>query len=277
MPVQAAFTEMPRSRLAPRAFRRRPLACLALLGALVAPSTGRGQVNVEVLRKQLTKEGVQGTLGGSITTYNGNTRGTELGGSTIVGYRSGLDLGYLNINANYSNFAGEVQVANAFVHFRYNRKLNDWMAAEAFTQAENDRFRRLRLRTLVGVGARITVADTELVSLFYGVSYMYEHTELSESVADRPVRPNDVHRMNNYAALLLVLDPGRAALSNTIYFQPRFDDLRDVRMLDILSLDVSVTGRISASLQGTLRCEAPVPATLKPVDLMVKNMLGVTF
>lgn len=248
-----------------------------LLAALGATRAGLGQVNVEVLRKQLTQEGVHGTLGGSITSYNGNTRGTELGGSTLVGYRSGLDLGYLNINANYSNFTGEVQVANAFVHFRYNRKLEEWLAAEAFTQAENDRFRRLRLRSLVGVGARFTVADTERVSLFYGVSYMYEHTELSESVADRPVRPDDVNRLNNYAALLLVLDPGRATLSNTIYFQPRFDDLSDVRLLDILSLDVSVTGRISASLQATLRCESPVPPTLEPVDLMVKNMLGVMF
>jgi hypothetical protein len=268
---------MLRSRLAPGAFRHRLLPCLALLCAWLLPSAAFCQVNVEVLRKQLTKEGVHGRLGGSITTYNGNTRGTELGGSTLVGYRSGRDLGYLNINANYSNFSGEVQVANAFIHLRYNYKINDWLAAEAFAQAENDRFRRLRLRTLFGVGLRFTVAETEMVSLFYGVSYMYEHTELSESVADRPVRPNDVSRMNNYAALLLVLDPGRAALSNTMYFQPRFDDFSDVRLLDILSLDVSITGRISASLQGTLRCEAPVPPTLKPVDLMVKNMLGVTF
>jgi hypothetical protein len=268
---------MSRSRLAPGAFRHRLLPGLALLCALGLPRPGLCQVNVEALRKQLTKEGIHGTLGGSITSYNGNTRGTELGGSTLVGYRSGRDLGYLNIIANYSNFAGEVQVANAFVHFRYNYKINEWLAAEAFTQAENDRFRRLRLRTLVGAGLRFSVAETEMVSLFYGVSYMYEHTELSESVADRPVRPDDVHRMNNYAALLIVLDPGRAALSNTIYFQPRFDDFQDVRLLDILSLDVSVTGRISASLQGTLRCESPVPPTLKPVDLMVKNMLGVSF
>src|SRR5688572_32831164 len=105
---------MPRSRLAHRAFRRRLLPWLALLGALSFAPAVLAQVNVEVLRKSLTREGVHGSLGGSITTYNGNTRGTELGGSVLVGYRSGRDLGYASTNANYSNFAGEVQVANAF-------------------------------------------------------------------------------------------------------------------------------------------------------------------
>ena len=57
----------------------------------------------------------------------------------------------------------------------------------------------------------------------------------------------------------------------------RLDDLRDVRVLDVLSLEVSIIGQISASLQGTLRYENPVPQPLKHADLMVKNLLGVTF
>jgi hypothetical protein len=244
---------------------------------LVTPGAARAQVNVEVLRKQLTEQGVHGKLGGSITTYSGNTTGTELGGSALVGYRDGRELVYFSTNANYANLGGDVQVANAFVHFRYNHVVNDWVAAEAFTQGESDRFRRLRLRTLVGVGPRFKLAESEVVSLFYGVSYMYEHTSLGASVADKPVRPADVHRMNNYAALLIVLEPKRAAVTNTLYCQPRFDDFRDLRLLDILSLDVSITGVISASLQATLRYESPVPESIKAADLTVKNTLGVTF
>jgi hypothetical protein len=76
---------------------------------------------------------------------------------------------------------------------------------------------------------------------------------------------------------LIVLEPGRAAVGNTIYFQPRFDDFRDVRLLDVLSLDVTITGTLSASLQATLRYESPVPEPIKRADLMVKNLLGVTF
>lgn len=51
----------------------------------------------------------------------------------------------------------------------------------------------------------------------------------------------------------------------------------DVRLLDVLSLDVSITGMLSVSMQATLRYESPVPDPLERYDLMVKNMLGVTF
>jgi uncharacterized protein DUF481 len=261
----------------PRALRRACQFALLLLSIPLAPSRARAQVNVESLRKQLTQQGVHGKLGGSITTYNGNTIGTELGGSALVGYREGPELVYFSTNANYANLGGDVQVANAFVHFRYNYAVEDRVAVELFTQGESDRFRRLRLRTLVGAGLRFKLAESEAAALFYGVSYMYEHTTLGASVADNPVRPADVHRMNNYAALLLVLEPGRAALSNTLYCQPRFDDFRDLRLLDILSLDVTVTGVVTASLQATLRYENPVPESIKPADLTVKNTLGVTF
>jgi hypothetical protein len=247
------------------------------LSVLVAPRDGAGQVNVEGLRKSLTASGVHGTLSGSITTYGGNTVGTALGSTALIGYREQRQLVYLSTNANYSKVGGEVQVANAFVHFRYNYVLAPWIAWEAFAQIESDRFRRLRWRSLLGTGPRFTIFDGESVALFYGASYMFEHTKLSESVEDRPVRPPDVHRMNNYAALLLVLEPGRASVGNTIYFQPRLDDFRDVRLLDILSLDVTITGKLSASLQATVRYESPVPEPIKRADLMVKNLLGVTF
>ena len=257
---------------------RRWLAPFALIAGLVgAPPAAAQVVNVEGLRKSLTQPGVHGKLGGSITSYNGNTTGTELGGAALIGYRHERHLVYLNTSANYSNMGGDVRVANAFLHFRYNYVFTELVAGELFAQSESDRFRRLRLRSLFGIGPRFTIVQGETVSLFYGLSYMFEHTTLGDSIADHPVRPNDVHRANNYAALLIVLDPGRAQLANTIYFQPRIDDLRDMRLLDVLSLEVSIVGQISASLQGTLRYESPVPQPLKSADLMVKNMLGLTF
>src|SRR4051812_47528632 len=111
----------------------------------VRTQEAHAQVNVEVLRKQLTEQGVHGKIAGSITTYSGNTTGTELGGGGLVGFREGPELVYFTTNANYANLGGNVQVANAFAHFRYNHSLNDWVAAEVFTQGESDRFRRLRL------------------------------------------------------------------------------------------------------------------------------------
>jgi hypothetical protein len=257
---------------------RRSLSLGALLTAFLgAPCAAEAQVNVEGLRKSLTGSGVHGRLSGSLTTYHGNTMASELGGTALVGYREARNLVYLSASSNYSRSGGEARIANAFAHFRYNYVLNPRVALEAFTQVESDQFRRLRLRSLVGFGPRFTILEGKDAALYYGVSYMYVHTSLAPSVADRPVRPADVHRLNNYAALLVVLDPERAALGNTLYFQPRFDDLGDIQLLDVLSLDVSIIGRISATLQSTLRYESPVPQPIKRIDWVVKNLIGVTF
>lgn len=253
------------------------LLLLVLLAALALPRLAHAQVNVEGLRKSLTVPGVHGALSGSLTTYHGNSIGAEFGATGLVGYREEHQLVYLNTNANYSRTGGEPRVANVFAHLRYNYVFSQRVAGELFTQVESDRFRRLRLRSLVGAGARFTIFDGERGALFYGVSYMYLHTSLGESVADRPVRPADVHRLNNYAALLVVLEPGRATLANTLYLQPRFDDLGDIQLLDVLSLDVSITGHLSVSLQGTLRYETPVPEPIRRTDLVMKNLIGVTF
>jgi hypothetical protein len=265
--------------LAPLHHRRWALAAapLALLVPLSLPGLARAQVNVEGLRKALAVPGVHGSLNGSLTTYHGNTMGAELGGTGLVGYREERQLVYMSTSSNYSRMGGEPRVANAFAHLRYNYVFGPRTAAEVFTQVESDRFRRLRLRSLVGIGPRFTIFDGEGGALFYGVSYMYVHTTLASSVADRPVRPADVHRLNNYAALLLVLEPERATFGNTLYFQPRLDDFRDIQLLDVLSLDVTISGRLSVSLQATLRYETPVPAPIKRTDLAVKNLLGVTF
>lgn len=262
------------------ALQRHPRSLLfgwALLAALGATPDAAAQVNVEGLRKALTAPGVHGRLSGSLTTYQGNTVGTELGGVVLVGYREERQLVYFNATANYSRFGGEARVAKTFAHLRYNYSFSPWVAAEAFTQGESDEFRRLRLRTLVGAGPRFTLVDSDHATLFYGVSYMLEHTSLASSVQDTPVRPATVHRMSHYAALRVVLEPDRAALSHTLYYQPRVDDLRDVRLLNVTSLDVTILGRLSASLQATLRWESPVPPGIKEVDLTVKNLLGVTF
>jgi len=227
------------------------------------------------MRKQLKGDGVLGKVNGSVISYGGNTTGLELGVTGLIGGRSAPHLAYSSASANYSHLGGRVQVANAFVHLRYAREIRDWVAAETFAQAETDRFRSLRMRLLFGLGPRFTLLDEELVGLFYGVSYMYEHDELDG--ATPIVRPSDVHRLSSYASLVIVLEPKRAVFSNTVYAQPRFDAPSDLRLLEVLSFDVTVAGQLTAGLHATLRYENPVPADIKPADVTLKNTLGVTF
>lgn len=256
-------------------------ACLSyLVAASVAlcHAPALAQVNVEVLRRDLAEAGVGGRMSASWSTSVGNTEKTQLGGAGLVGARQGRHLVYLSLNGEFSSADGEVDAENAFAHLRYNLTLYDRLWAEVFAQAEHDQFRRIKVRRLLGIGPRVAVIRAERASLYYGTSYMLEATDLEESDAsEEPIRPNLVHRFNHYAAGVFELEPKRAIVSNTIYFQPRFDDFSDYRLLNVLSLDFNVSGLLTAGVHLTARYETPTPADVKRGDLSVTNSLGLRF
>ena len=118
------------------------------------------QVNVEVLRNELKKSGFGAKIDTSLDTYLGNTEGSSAGLSALVGVASEPHMAYLNASGNYSHLGGDTQVANAFVHARYNLHLAESLWGELFGQLESDRFRRIELRELAKDLTRL--AATEL-------------------------------------------------------------------------------------------------------------------
>jgi hypothetical protein len=218
--------------------------------------------------------GVGGKLDVSIATYQGNTRGTNLGASGLIGLGEKPHLAYVHATGRYTNLGGEVSVANYFAHLRYNYELAPRLAAEALAQAESDRFRRLRLRQLLGFGARSTALNQPAAAVYYGITYLFEYNRLAGS--DEPVRPDIVHRLGNYVSAVLEIEDARAVATTTLYYQPRIDALDDYRLLWVTSLEFRIVGHLSAGIHTTLRQENPVPAGVRPLDLTVTNTLGLT-
>jgi hypothetical protein len=262
--------------------RRQPLrlgaaSCLAI-GQWLAIGAWSGdagaQVNVEALRRSLSETGFGGKLEASLATYQGNTQGTNLGASGLIGARAGRHLVYAHASGRYAHLGGEVSVANYFAHLRYNYQLAEPLWTEALAQAQSDRFRRLELRQLLGAGLRWAAFDTPELSVYYGLTYLFEYNRLgAEEVL---VRPDVVHRLGNYLSAVLELEDARAVASTTLYYQPRFDALDDYRVLWVSSLDFRITGRLGAGINATVRHENPVLRDLKSLDLTVINTLGLT-
>lgn len=262
----------PRARARGRSARL--LLALLVGDALLLPSTTHAQVNVESLRSSIRDSGVGGKVDVSITTYQGNTRGTNLGASGLVGARADEHLAYAHANGRYAHLGGDVQIANYFAHLRYNYRLSPLLAAEALTQAESDRFRRLQLRQLLGVGGRFTLIERPEAALYYGITYLLEYNRLAAGEA--PVRPDVVHRASNYVSAVLEIEDARAVATTTLYYQPRPDALGDYRLLWVSSLEFRVAGHLRAGLHTTLRQENPAPAGVEGFDLTVTNTLGLT-
>ncbi len=248
-----------------------------VLLSLLCSGIARAQVNVEVLRKDLKESGFGAKFDGSLLTNLGNTQGSTLGTSALIGFATGRHLMYLNASGNYAHLSQETQVSNAFAHARYNLRLNSWLLGELFAQIESDRFRRIALRELAGIGPRFELLDTDALGVYYGCAYMLEHTRLRRGTPAVEGRPDLVHRFSNYASLAASLDGERVVLSETIYYQPRFDEVDDYKILSVSEFDFQVSGPLTAGINATLRYERPTPTDVKHFDFALKNTLGLQF
>lgn len=246
-----------------------------IAAALLAlwPLTSQAQVNVEPLRKQLKEDGWGGRVQASVATYAGNTEGAILGSAGFVGARGQRNVAYAVLNGDYARLNGAVSVAKWFAHARYNYELSDWLWWEVYGQIESDRFRRVALRELAGVGPRFGLFQSPVVELFYGLSYMYEHEDFSTDEANAD---GTTHRLSNYLAVTIKLQE-RIVLTNVTYVQPNVGRPRDVDVLSVSSADFTITKRLHSRLDAVVRYSSVLPADIESFDVELKNSLELLF
>jgi hypothetical protein len=232
------------------------------LALYAAPASA--QVNVEPIRRQLKEQGFTLQFRQSVTMRTGNTEGIELGAGTLAGLAGGRSLAYVSASADYSWQNGVTQVAKSFVHLRYNHRLFERVAAEAFSQVETDRFRRLRSRLLFGAGPRFTLVENESAELHWGTAAMLELTQRNTTV-EASRRHDRSLRWSNYVAFALEAHE-RITASQTVYYQPRFDDFSDFWLLNVTSVVFNVTDVLASRIDVTVRREANAPANVERVD-----------
>ena len=247
------------------------LVCAVVLSASMA----RAQVNVEPLRREVKAQGFSGSVKGSISGTTGNTEGITAGGGLLLGAGGGRHLVFLAGTGNYSRINGTLLVDKSFAHLRYNYQLTDWLWAEAFTQIENDNFRRIQDRELVGTGPRFGLLQDKVVSIFYGTAYMLERTRLNAEIAGTS-RSTIAHRFSNYIALAYQAGE-RVQLTNTTYYQPRFDEFSDYHLLSVTGLDFKVTTLLHTQIASIVRYESRVPQGVKTTNVEVDNSIVLKF
>jgi Protein of unknown function, DUF481 len=249
--------------------------CCAALGVLslvlFTTRSARAQVDVEPLRKELKdKHGLGGHLSGSLSAYRGNTNGIVFGAGGLVGAHSAPHFAYIAASGNYAEYESTATVSNSFAHARYNYELTRWLAGELFAQVEADRFRRISRRDLLGIGPRFALFQSDPFDLYYGDGYMLEHTERSDGSTVL------AHRFSNYVALAYRPED-RIVLSTTLYYQPRFDDFGDFRLLGIGGAEFEITKVLKSRIGVVVRHESRVPSDVKRTDFELDNSLALKF
>jgi hypothetical protein len=227
------------------------------------------------MEQEIRGDGVGAHVSESIASFEGNTSGILVGFRLLFGVRLGRHFSYLNSTADYARLGGDTQMAKGFAYVRQDYEFTPFLWSEIFGQIEADRFRRIARRELLGAGPRLALLQNPCMALFVGTAYMLEFTRLSLDGPD-PHPSSLAHRSSNYVAFTWRLWQS-AALSQSLYVQPRFDALEDIHFLSVTDLEFKLTARLSSRIDTTARYDTRQTPQTKQYDLVVKNMLDFRF
>ena len=248
---------------------------LLLLIAGIGPFQGRAQVNTERMRAS-DVEGFATTLGGDLLVESGNADLFEIGLSARFDYRRGKHYTFLTGQLRYGE-EGEATFKNrSFGHLRYNYQMLPWLVGETFTQLQQDGFKLLQLRVLVGSGPRFRYVDTGTIGVFQGTTLMFERENLDAGEVIGHPADQSVMRWSNYLNVRITLSD-ETSFSTTIYVQPRLDAFDDIRVLHDASLAVAITEHLTFSTTLNLYYDSQPPENVEDLDLELRNGIQVSF
>jgi len=243
---------------------------IALGIVLGAALTGRAQVNIEEQRLGLKEAGLAGTAGVTLRLERGNSDLTEIGLAPRAVFRTGRHLVFTLNKLSFVDAAEGSIVNEGFSHLRYNYTVTPRIIAEAFGQIQYNHSQDLARRVLLGGGLRFPIITRPDLGLAVGVSGMYEYEKLrSGLIAETP-------RNSNYASFRLA-HGDLLRIANTLYVQPAFDDIGDVRILDQLEFDVRLSKWLALTTSAGYRYDSRPPAGIKQYDLSLEHGLKVMF
>jgi putative salt-induced outer membrane protein YdiY len=250
---------------------------LLALAAVVQINGALAQVNTEKMRIGDEVEGFQTRAAATFTLRTGNTDVLDLGIGGRVDYRDGPFASFLTGLTQFGEADDRVFLNQAFLHLRGTVRLpgEEWIRPEVFLQTERNESTLLTRRYLAGAGLRLALVTDSTVAVFFGTTPMVEYELLDrDRIAVEP--ETTVARWSNYLVLQVELTD-LVTFVNTLYAQPRFDRLGDVRVLDEAGLNVQITEALALRVTMNLRYDSEPPADLAPLDFTLRNGLALAF
>lgn len=203
-------------------------------------------VNTESARMQSDTVGWQGGFGMAFSLIQNTIKITNMEAETHLQYKTSNDRGLWLILADYVNLkvGGKQNVANYYVHLRYNYKVNDWLRWEFFTQYQNNDITQIDARFLVGTGPRFKLIKIEKFRLYAGCLFMHER----EKELTSPVVKHQDWRNSSYVSFTWLPNKNTELISTT-YFQPRLDKFNDWRFLNQAVFRVKASPHFGMSMR----------------------------
>lgn len=201
--------------------------------------------NIESQRKRADQEGLKGELQLAINGKSGNSDKQSNALSGRLDYRKEAHQLLAIARSEYGESNNEKDVDNNFLHFRYIHHNTPRFAWESFVQYQDDAFKLLDSRQLVGGGARFDLSPgDEHFRLTVGAGAYY--TEEVYNLDNGELR-DDYARANFYVSYFQQLT-ATTQISNTLYWQPRFSRPSDSYVYNSLALSVKINQSLALQI-----------------------------
>ncbi len=260
----------------------RPLPLLAILltaiilGGLSLPTPSGATVNIESMRKKKEEKGFQSTLSFTLGYTSGNTDVMNLKTAFRTDYFSNDYNAFLAASIQRGEKDNSRYQNKGFAHLRGMRPASKRTTIEGFVQHEFNDFTLLQSRRLIGAGGRFTLIDNtssdKIKKLFVGIGAMREWEDINTT----PEEKIETTRSTNYISGRYELDD-RIRMSGTVYYQPRFSEGSDYRLLfdGGLSFDITKSGAFLIKIN--YRYDSEPPLGVKDYDFEITNGLTLSF
>jgi len=237
---------------------------------------GQSQVNTESLRKSDLSPGFHNTAQFDFGMVSGNSEFLRLKSSFRSDYVSKKYYSFGVIQYQRGTKSQKKFINKGFIHLRSIRRLTDRFSGELFVQKEFDDFILLQDRSLVGIGLRSSIFQTDStnrkVRLFLGNGAMWE----KEKLTTEPVPLTKIIRSTNYLSLQTRLND-LVSFNFVGYYQASLERWRDYRVLVQSSLGFNLTKSFMFQTNFNLRFDNEPPGSIKKCDLELTNGLKFSF
>ncbi len=229
-------------------------------------------VNIEKSRLD-KKEGWIGNIDFNLN-FTKNTRQIwQLNNRTGAQYNKGKHVLLFLADMGMIQSDNEQLLSRGFEHVRYNYLMGkkQKFALEAFEQVQYNKIQKIKLRVLVGGGARYSFIKSDTNNLFIGTTPMYEYEELIDNATiERRVR------LSNYFSFGFRLWK-KVTVSSITYYQPDVVNFSDYRLSNESSLSIGVTDRLSFKVLYNLLYDSKPPIEVPNIIYSLSNGIGWKF
>jgi hypothetical protein len=229
-------------------------------------------INVENARIHSDTTGWMGNIGALLSLTKNTEEIFLVQLNAHVQYKTNKDL--FLILGNYGFLSGSSQklINNSFLHLRYNRKLNNIVRLELFTQVLQNPVTKIDYRFLTGAGPRFKVMDKNKFKLYAASLAMHEYErELDEFKTIH----NDI-RSSSYVSFSY-LPNENTELINTVFYQPLFNYLNDFRILDQLKFSVKAGKKFAVTFNLNYLYDSKPVTGVPLINYTVSTGLDYTF